>query len=333
MECVYCKKTYSTKYNLQNHQKTTKECIALQKELGREVKEINFPCVYCKQVLTTKARLDYHLRCCKIKKEKQAFPVKPPTQGFQSPDTTPIQVKPPTHELQSPDTTSIPVNPPTHEIQQTRETPNDIDIHELKKVIMSKDEEIKTLRMQLETMTHHTTHIETQLIETQNNTTNITIFEVMTPDHVLDVFKKHYKLDTLLGGQKALARFVNDGFLKDHSQPVYMCGDRSRQKFYIVKGGKRVEDPNCEHLINLTAPGLPHVQDVYEEAMFDTPEEKVTDIHSTYQNIINMSDDHTDFNNELSKVLDGSASPKDEWRRILNAMKERNKRLFNDINP
>jgi hypothetical protein len=153
----------------------------------------------------------------------------------------------------------------------------------------------------------------------------------MTPDHVLDVFKKHYKLDTLLGGQKALARFVNDGFLKDHSQPVYMCGDRSRQKFYIVKGGKRVEDPNCEHLINLTAPGLPHVQDVYEEAMFDTPEEKVTDIHSTYQNIINMSDDHTDFNNELSKVLDGTASPKDEWRRILNAMKERNKRLFNDV--
>jgi hypothetical protein len=308
MECVYCKKTYSTKYNLQNHQKTTKECIALQKQLGKVVKEINFPCAYCKQVLTTKARLDYHLRCCKIKKEGGK-----PSENTQPPEV--VQNRENTQDLM---------------IVQPRE--NDTDIEELKKALMSKDDEIKTLRMQLENMTHHTTHIETQLIETQNNTTNITIFEVMTPDHVLDVFKKHYKLDTLLGGQKALARFVNDGFLKDHSQPVYMCGDRSRQKFYIVKGGKRVEDPNCENLINLTAPGLPHVQDVYEEAMFDTPEEKVTDIHSTYQNIINMSDDHTDFNNELSRVLDGSASPKDEWRRILNSMKERNRRLFSDVN-
>jgi hypothetical protein len=323
MECVYCKKTYSTKYNLQNHQKTTKECIALQKQLGKEVKEINFPCAYCKQVLTTKARLDYHLRCCKIKKsgksgvntqpqDTQALKIVTPRE-----DTHPQEVIKPLENAQPP------------KVVTPRE--NDTDIEELKKALMSKDDEIKTLRMQLETMTHHTTHIETQLIETQNNTTNITIFEVMTPDHVLDVFKKHYKLDTLLGGQKALARFVNDGFLKDHSQPVYMCGDRSRQKFYIVKGGKRVEDPNCENLINLTAPGLPHVQDVYEEAMFDTPEEKVTDIHSTYQNIINMSDDHTDFNNELSRVLD-SASPKDEWRRILNSMKERNRRLFNDVN-
>jgi hypothetical protein len=332
MECVYCKKTYSNKYNLQSHQKTTKECIALQKQLGKVVKEINFPCAYCKQVLTTKSRLDYHLRCCKIKKEGGA-----PRENTQ--DLIVVQNhenNQPLKVLQNRDNTQdlIAVAPRENAqaltVVQNRE--NDTDIEELKKALMSKDDEIKTLRMQLETMTHHTTHIETQLIETQNNTTNITIFEVMTPDHVLDVFKKHYKLDTLLGGQKALARFVNDGFLKDHSQPVYMCGDRSRHKFYIVKGGKRVEDPNCENLINLTAPGLPHVQDVYEEAMFDTPEEKVTDIHSTYQNIINMSDDHTDFNNELSRVLD-SDSPKDEWRRILNAMKERNKRLFNDVNP
>ena len=98
---------------------------------------------------------------------------------------------------------------------------------------------------------------------------NITIYQIMSPEHVEDFFKKHYNLDTLLGGQKALARFVNDGFLKE--APVYLCGDRSRQKFYIVKGGKRVEDPNCENLINLTAPGLHHVQDVYQEAMFDTP--------------------------------------------------------------
>jgi hypothetical protein len=69
----------------------------------------------------------------------------------------------------------------------------------------------------------------------------------MSPEHVEDFFKKNYNLDTLLGGQKALARFVNDGFLKE--APVYLCGDRSRQKFYIVKDGKKTEDTDCEEIL------------------------------------------------------------------------------------
>ena len=34
MECSYCKKTFSTRYVLINHQKTVKSCIKIQNELG-----------------------------------------------------------------------------------------------------------------------------------------------------------------------------------------------------------------------------------------------------------------------------------------------------------
>ena len=166
-------------------------------------------------------------------------------------------------------------------------------------------------------------NIETN-IEQQNN---ITIYQIMSPEHVEDFFKKHYNLDTLLGGQKALARFVNDGFLKE--APVYLCGDRSRQKFYIVKDGKKTEDTDCEEILGLTAPGIPYIQDVYETALFDLPETVTEDnVQDNYQDIMTMNEQRTDFKTELSKIL--SVEPtvhKSQFNHVINAMKERSKRF------
>jgi phenylalanyl-tRNA synthetase alpha subunit len=115
----------------------------------------------------------------------------------------------------------------------------DAKLKELSEKEEHKEMELEQLKEKLK-QTENELHIERkkehspQISNTINqNITNITIYQVMTPEHVLDVFQKHYSIDTLLGGQKALARFVHDGFLKE--SPVYVCGDRSRQKFYIVK--------------------------------------------------------------------------------------------------
>jgi hypothetical protein len=149
----------------------------------------------------------------------------------------------------------------------------------------------------------------------------------MSPEHVEDFFKKHYNLDTLLGGQKALARFVNDGFLKE--APVYLCGDRSRQKFYIVKDGKKTEDTDCEEILGLTAPGIPYIQDVYETALFDLPETVTEDnVQDNYQDIMTMDEQRTDFKTELSKILGvESIVHKSKFNHIINSMKERSKRF------
>lgn len=192
-------------------------------------------------------------------------------------------------------------------------------IEEMDHALKLKDDKIKELEEKL-------THSNITNIGTQNNN-NITIYQVMTPEHVLDVFQKNYNLDTLLGGQKALAKFVNDGFLTE--TPSYVCGDRSRQKFYMIQNGKKVEDTNCEGLIELTAPGFPHVQDIYEEAMFNDTDKEL-EIHDTYQKLINMSADHHEFNAELSKIVTEEPDKKG-WKKMLKSMKERNEKLFSDV--
>ena len=42
LECEYCKKTYSTKSNLNNHQKTAKYCLKIQSELGLQIEKDSF---------------------------------------------------------------------------------------------------------------------------------------------------------------------------------------------------------------------------------------------------------------------------------------------------
>jgi hypothetical protein len=177
-----------------------------------------------------------------------------------------------------------------------------------------------------------TNHITKNKIENNIGTNieqqNITIYQIMSPEHVEDFFKKHYNLDTLLGGQKALARFVNDGFLKE--APVYLCGDRSRQKFYIIKDGKKTEDTDCEEILGLTAPGMPHVQDVYETALFDLPEAVTEDnVQDNYQQIMTIDEHRSDFKAELSKIapMERTSFDKSNFKNVIRTLRERSERL------
>jgi len=156
-------------------------------------------------------------------------------------------------------------------------------------------------------------------IETQNN---ITIYQVMSPEVVEDFFRKHYNLDTLLGGQKALARFVNEGFLKQEV-PVYICGDRSRQKFYMMNDGKKTEDTDCESILELTSPGMPAVKKVYTEALFNDFPNDVTedDIQDNYRDIVNLSEDRTEFKSELSKIV-SDEPPKNNFKQMTDMLKD-----------
>jgi hypothetical protein len=195
---------------------------------------------------------------------------------------------------------------------------------DLEKELSKKDEEIKELKEKL-SKTPPKVSIKNNInnIEQQNN---ITIYQVMSPDHVENFFKKHYNLDTLLGGQKALARFVNDGFLKE--SPVYLCGDRSRQKFYIVKDGKKTEDTDCDQILGLTTPGMPHVQEVYETALFNDLPEKITeeDVQDNYQQIMTLDENRADFKAELSKII-STTSEKPTFKEVIRALKNRSEKL------
>jgi hypothetical protein len=178
---------------------------------------------------------------------------------------------------------------------------------ELKIKIKQLEERVKEL--QSNTINNTKNINKNKTINKTINNTNITIYEVMTPESVREFFKTHYNLETLLGGQKALAQFICDGFIRE--KQVYQCTDRSRQKFVIEnKDGTQMEDANCDQLIGLTAPGLPHVKDVYEDALFSTLENVTEDdIQDNYLKISNIDKDRTEFNKELSKIAP-SCSPK-----------------------
>jgi hypothetical protein len=62
--CEFCKKEFSYKHNLSNHQKTAKYCLILR----NDHQVINFNCNYCNKNFTSKQRLDSHIEVCDILK-------------------------------------------------------------------------------------------------------------------------------------------------------------------------------------------------------------------------------------------------------------------------
>ena len=67
MECMFCKKTFSTKSNLVAHIKTAKYCLEMQ---GKT--DPIFECEFCKKALSQKATLLDHLNSCKERYHKLA---------------------------------------------------------------------------------------------------------------------------------------------------------------------------------------------------------------------------------------------------------------------
>jgi len=66
MECEYCKKTFSSKYTLKNHQKRAKYCLAIQQENNVDVESELIKCEYCDH-LSTPDHFARHLKSCKEK--------------------------------------------------------------------------------------------------------------------------------------------------------------------------------------------------------------------------------------------------------------------------
>ena len=322
MDCPYCKKTFSNEYIAKNHIATSKKCIAIQTQLGVTCAKIAFPCVYCRKEFTSKRRCDNHLVLCKykikadsitevnrIKKEleERVYEVDDKFEQMAS------DLRNHKEELE-------------FTLQKTKEN-FELELQkkdeQLQRELKKKDEQIAQLTEKLKKTPPKVTNKIKHNNNIENQTNHITIYNIMTPDAVEDFFQKNYKLDTLLGGQKALARFVNDGFLK--KAPVYVCGDRSRQKFYIIKDGKKMEDTDCEEILKLTTPGLPSVKQVYNDALFTEFTEDVTedDIQDNYREICGMKQDHADFKFELSKIApssDEQSSSTTDWKKMLEDM-------------
>ena len=66
MECEFCKKTFSSKYTLRNHQKRAKYCLEVQKNFTTEIISDLVKCQFCEHEMAP-GHLSRHLLKCKEK--------------------------------------------------------------------------------------------------------------------------------------------------------------------------------------------------------------------------------------------------------------------------
>ena len=72
--CKFCKKNYSTKSSLNNHQKTVKACILIQKKSeDNSIKHTQYECKDCKAIFILESSLNRHINKCIAKKNSDAL--------------------------------------------------------------------------------------------------------------------------------------------------------------------------------------------------------------------------------------------------------------------
>ena len=106
-----------------------------------------------------------------------------------------------------------------------------------------------------------------------NNITNTTIHNYgsilsLTKEDIKETFDKNYTLEDLFGSQKGLADFTTKNFLSGKDNPLYICTDKSRQKFIFTDENKKEkEDDNAFIIIKLMSKGFSKVDDLYKEEL------------------------------------------------------------------
>jgi len=128
------------------------------------------------------------------------------------------------------------------------------------------EKEVKSLKKELEKIKDKPSQIINN--NTVNNTVNNygSILTYMTPELVLETFKKLYDISTFLQSDKGLANFTTKHFLTGKNKPYYICVDKSRKKFIFTdENKKKVEDVDAGILIGLISNGMSVVTKFYEQ--------------------------------------------------------------------
>ena len=244
MECVFCKKTFSTKGNLFSHQKTAKYCLNLQ---GKNLESL-FTCEYCNKDFTQRTSLSDHISICKDRERK-------------------IQEEKETQH-------ATVIKKLEAEISKLKR----VERENIKKVIIEKDSEISRINQivsdqkekvseQKETIRKLETKLEkfeNIILESKtekksiqpitNNTTNIVINALNLNDIEKMTSFLEEKLDknVLAGGQKGLAKLLSETILKNK----YKCVDPSRQNFEFTNElGELERDVKAKKLTNALIKG------------------------------------------------------------------------------
>ena len=133
------------------------------------------------------------------------------------------------------------------------------NIQQINQQIQEMSKKIETLHNPVQNITIN----NTTLHQTNHNYGSILS---LSKELIKETFDKNYTLEDFFGSQKALADFTNKHFLRGKDNPLYLCTDKSRQKFvYIDEQHQETEDINAEIMIKLMSKGFHKMTQLYDE--------------------------------------------------------------------
>ena len=185
------------------------------------------------------------------------------------------------------------------------------------------EDQLHTLKNQFEERLKHLEETKSIAPSTTNNIVNdhstntvnnhVTIHNYMTPERVTEVFDKHYTIEKLMGGQKALADFIVDQFVAGKDKMVYLCVDRSRKKCcYTTDFQTFHEDVNNDMLLSHMTPAFRIMKDRVEWSSFEKKYNPYFEkIHGSYDEILAIRTDGIPFRTQLCRRLPSTLHEKE----------------------
>ncbi len=270
--CEYCNKTYSSISSLNNHKKTTKKCLDIQKNLNKIIVMTEFNCKYCNKVFTTKQNIKIHETNCRTKKrddieEQKENYIELQKEIVKLNDRHKLEIKNLNEkyelELKKYKEQS------EKEIQKYIDKNEDLDsllkeylneIQKLREVIAGLQGELKISNKTVECVYEiakqpkNITNCGTNTNNTNNSnnkTLNITSsLDFKNIDKIKEIINEKYDINHFLSGQKGCAQFAAQHLLIDENgNYIYLCSDPSRYSFrYKNENGEIEKDLEAKKL-------------------------------------------------------------------------------------
>jgi hypothetical protein len=205
---------------------------------------------------------------------------------------------------------------------------------DIQKLNQTKDQKYTDLQLQINQLKKELEETKTRsVVANTNNTINITNFDnsthnygsiltYMTPEVVKETFEKNYKLEDFFGAQKALAEFTTKNFLMGKNKALYLCKDKSRNRFSFTDEDKNeIEDLNAAILIKLVSKGFGVIKNLYTKesahlqgrlarfercdngTMIIETRNQMKRLEEVYKQIVNIIKEGDGYRNQLSRSL------------------------------
>jgi len=264
MNCDFCKKEFSSKGNLTNHQKTAKYCLELQ-----GINASNLKCDFCIKSFTCQKNLNEHLQTCKEKQKKDYVKEfekeikrlrddnKKQTKHIEELNKNHIKKM---SEKESEYTKHI------NEINEEKDSYHADKLSETKQhyeekiadIIAEKDKQIAKLEEMLKVKDKAIMDIafaKTKILTQHNTNNNIVVnnnycINLKDVDKLNQVIEERMNKNVIQGGIHGFTNMIKQHYLSSpEGQLGYKCVDISRQKFeYTDENGEKREDYKADEL-------------------------------------------------------------------------------------